>query len=408
MAIYYFIILFLTLSAWLQGDLYDPVAVYLTWQRSPETTMTVQWISTKDHPDDRLEYQRVGEVAWKPVQGLHTPMPEKYAYWIHQTEIVNLLPDTEYYFRIGADGVRYKFRTMPDKMTTPIRFVVGGDIYHDGIDVVEKMNKQAAKLNPMFALCGGDLAYNDDKPGQFPKLRPRWMDWLISWKKGMVTADGRLIPLIPVIGNHDVKRGFSHQPKNAPFFYSLFAMPGAQGYNVLDFGNYMSLFLLDSGHTHPVRGNQTQWLYQSLKARQTVPLKFAIYHVASFPSYRKFNGTTSTEIRKYWVPLFEQFGIQNAFENHDHTYKRTHPIRNLKYDPSGIVYVGDGAWGVEEPRTPRSPNSTWYLAEAKSSRNIVLVILHDDTRHFIAYDDNGEIIDEFVGKQTSIQPEASL
>lgn len=110
----------------------------------------------------------------------------------------------------------------------------------------------------------------------------------------MVTTDGRLIPLIPVIGNHDVKRRFRRTPADALFFYTLFAMPGIQGYNVLDFGNYMSLFLLDSGHTHPIKGKQTEWLRESLKQRKNVPYKFPIYHVAAFPSVRKYKrGDTS-------------------------------------------------------------------------------------------------------------------
>lgn len=382
----------------LQGAPYEPVSVYLTWQRSPETTMTVQWISQLDRPNSLVEYQRAGESGWRSISGSRCPMPEKYSYWIHKVEILNLIPDTLYFFRIGKDGAVYKFKTMPEKLTTPIRFVFGGDIYHDGIEIVKKMNKQAAKLNPMFALCGGDLAYNDDKPSINPKLMPRWMDWLIAWKEDMVAPDGRLIPLIPVIGNHDVKRGLSPLPKNAPFFYSLFAMPGLQGYNVLDFGNYLSIFLLDSGHTHPIQGEQTAWLFRKLSERSNVPYKFAIYHVAAFPSYRKFTGRTPSKIRKYWVPLFEKHGILNVFENHDHTYKRTHPILNLKADPKGIVYIGDGAWGIEDPRVPKKPSETWYLAHTRSSRNIVLAILHGDTRHFIAYDDNGNILDEFIGK----------
>ncbi len=56
-------------------------------------------------------------------------------------------------------------------------------------------------------------------------------------------------------------------------------MPGPQGYNVLDCGNYLSLLLLDSGHTHPVEGAQTDWLKQTLAARQHVSHVFPVYHV---------------------------------------------------------------------------------------------------------------------------------
>ena len=42
----------------------DPVTVYLTWQRSPETTMLVQWLTPFDRQDDSVEYKREGDAAW--------------------------------------------------------------------------------------------------------------------------------------------------------------------------------------------------------------------------------------------------------------------------------------------------------------------------------------------------------
>lgn len=371
---------------------YDPVALYLTWQRQPDTTMTIQWISEASRHDDLVEYQRLGESHWKSAKGSHAPMPEKYPFLIHRLELAHLLPDSDYRFRIGPDGVIYKFRTMPSAMTSPIRFVVGGDIYRDGWDLLEKMNKQAARLDPMFVLVGGDLAYNEKGPNIY-KHAPRWLEWLIAWKKQMVTSQGRLIPILAAIGNHDVKKRHSHVPESAPFFYALFPVTG---FSVLDFGSYLSLFLLDSGHTHPIDGAQTEWLEKALKARQSVSHKIAIYHVPAYPSVRDFHNDDSAAIRKYWVPLFEKLHLDTAFENHDHAYKRTWPILNGKKDPSGVLYLGDGGWAVAKPRPTRNPSKTWYLANAKASRNFVLAILHGQTRHFIAFDDEGNIIDETV------------
>ncbi len=259
------------------------------------------------------------------------------------------------------------------------------------------MNRQVAQLNPMFILAGGDLAYNKERRGKGPS-KPRWLEWLIAWKDQLVTSDGRLIPIIPVIGNHDVKGGFDRTPADAPFFYSLFAMPGLQGYNVLDFGDYMSIVLLDSGHTHQIEGLQTMWLSKTLESRKAVPYKFAIYHVAAFPSVRHFNGKGKPEIRKNWIPLFEQFGVKTVFEHHDHAYKRTWPMKAGKIDPKGVFFIGDGGWAVESIRTPKHPDKTWYLAKSAAARNAIMVTIHDNACHFLAYDDNGTIIDEYINK----------
>jgi hypothetical protein len=172
-------------------------------------------------------------------------------------------------------------------------------------------------------------------------------------------------------------------------------MPGPQGYNVLDFSDYMSIWLLDSGHTHAVHGQQTDWLRETLLQRKAVPHKFISYHVPAYPSVRSFNEKISPSIRRYWVPLFEKFGIVAAFEHHDHAYKRTYPLKNHKIDPTGVIYLGDGGWGVQKPRARPASDFRWYLAKSAPKRNfIVVTISPDETRHFLAVDDNGDIIDE--------------
>src|SRR5690625_7699759 len=108
----------------------------------------------------------------------------------------------------------------------------------------------------------------------------------------------------------------------------------------------MSLVLLDTDHTNPVDGVQTEWLEQVLAERQEVPHLFPVYHGPAWPSVRNPDWEQSVRVREHWVPLFEAYGVRVAFENHDHAYKRTRPIRNNRKDPSGVVYFGDGAWGV--------------------------------------------------------------
>lgn len=57
----------------------------------------------------------------------------------------------------------------------------------------------------------------------------------------------------------------------------------------------------------------------------------AIYHVPAYPSARSFTGRTQSMIRKHWVPLFEKSTMNLAFENHDHAYKRTYPIKTIMW-----------------------------------------------------------------------------
>ncbi|MFQ5962502.1 MAG: metallophosphoesterase family protein, partial [Candidatus Methylomirabilales bacterium] len=241
-----------------------------------------------------------------------------------------------------------------------------------------------AKQDPMFTVIGGDIAYANGEA----RLVKRWYRWLAGWKKYMVTSDGRLIPLVVAIGNHEVRGQFGQTPDQAPYFYKLFALPDKRSYRVLDFGRYMSLVLLDSGHTHAIDGEQTDWLRRTLADRQELPHLFAIYHVPAYPSVRNFDNGVSAKIREHWVPLFEQFGVDVAFEHHDHVYKRTHGIRAGKVDPRGVLYLGDGAWGA----MLRRPRDRWYLAKTASKRHFSLVTV-GQSRSFLAIDSEGQIFD---------------
>lgn len=365
---------------------FDPPAVYLTWQRDPTTTMTIQWHSNGGR-DDVVQYQQIDEGVWHTFRGSHHPMPHSDR-MVHVAELTGLKPGTDYRFRFGENSVQFTFRTMPSNMSKPIRFVVGGDTMDD-FDLFDEWYEETcrlvAKQDPMFTVIGGDIAYANGEA----KLVGRWYRWLAGWKKYMVTSDGRLIPLVVAIGNHEVKGGFNQTPEEAPYFYSLFALPDKRSYRVLDFGRYLSLVVLDSGHTHAIDGEQTDWLRRTLADRQDVPHLFAVYHVPAYPSVQNFDNGVSAKIREHWVPLFEQFGVDGAFEHHGHVYKRTHRIRAGKVDPKGVLYLGDGAWGV----MPRKPRDRWYLAKTAPKRYFSLVTV-GQSRSFLAIDSEGQIIDQ--------------
>ncbi|NGX58242.1 MAG: hypothetical protein K940chlam3_01147 [Chlamydiae bacterium] len=376
----------------------SPLVVYLTWQQHPESTMTVHWISPEKESDDIVYYRQNDNEPWKKAVGIHDPLPEgRSDFLIHTVEILNLQPDSVYFFKVGDENKINKFKTMPREMTKPIRFIDGGDLYHDSVEILDKTNTTAAKFDPMFAFLGGDIAYAADKYGRKPEDFSRWLAFLQSWHKNMVTSDGRMVPVLPVTSNEDTKGRYDQTPKEAPFFYALFAMPGQQGYNVLDFGNYMTVVLLDSGHTHPVYGDQASWLEKTLKIREHFPHKFAVYHVPAYPCVRSMNKQpVSIHIRNHWVPIFEKHNLSVAFEHHDHAYKRSVLIRNGKEDPTGVLYLGDGGYGVSNPRKPASPSERWYLAHTAQKTNFIVgTLFPNGNRKFMAVDHEGDVFDEY-------------
>jgi hypothetical protein len=253
------------------------------------------------------------------------------------------------------------------------------------------MNQLAAGLDPAFVVLGGDLAYAHG--GTNDEQITRWFDYFASWKTNAVAPDGRLIPMLVTLGNHEVKGSYRKPLENAGSFYTLFATPGPQGYTVLDFGKYLSLFLLDSDHTHTIAGAQAAWLGKNLSARRKLPHLIPVYHTPGYPGFREDTGPQAKEVRAHWSPLFDKYGVKLVFENHDHCFKRTFPLRADKIDPKGTIYLGDGAWGVGL-RKPDPAKPRWYIAKSGAIRHLYLVTLYPDARHVLAINESGQVFDE--------------
>jgi hypothetical protein len=352
--------------------------------------MVVHWITPESDSSDRLNFRQKGEEGFQFLEGAHTLLPDGASYTVHSLELIDLKPDQAY--EIQWQDKVYFFKTAPKTIKSDIVFVEGGDIYHDKIEVVAAMNRLAASKNPLFAVCGGDLAYSCQGSSRDTERPERWIDWLTCWCETMRAPDGRLIPMLPVIGNHEVKGSGLKPPAQAPFFYHLFSLAEDKGFRTIRFGDYAQFFLLDTNHTHAVSGTQTKWLEENLK-EAGVTYRFPVYHVPAYPSHRSYTRSTSMEIRNNWVPLFEKFGVTAAFEHDDHLYKRTHLLRKGIKDPTGVLYLGDGAWGVDKPRLPKT---SWYLAKTAPIRHFFLVTLTPREAKFEVIKENGEVFESFT------------
>ncbi len=394
----------------------DTIGVYLMWQRDPATTMTVNWVNLYEHAPTKVWYRTVGASGWQSQAGQrHAVSPS--VLQMHRVELTGLDPDRVYEFGLGDKAPSedkttkeikggYKFRTMPAALARPVRFVVGGDMMHSR-QMADAMNRRAGALDPDFAVFGGDLAYANGVDAT------RWIDWFQSWTLHGRGKGGRLIPMVVGIGNHEVRSGSKMRaPEDAPYYHGFFALPGGRSNFAIDFGRYLSLVALDSGHMQPVAGAQTKWLEETLGARAGQQYLFPFYHYPAYGTAKSSKGAMpyenarAVEIRNHWVPLFERYGISAAFEHDHHNYKRTHPLlQHRRDDVRGIVYLGDGAWGVN---TRTVPTNAWYLAHAEPRRHLFHVTLHPEGRVSVAaVDADGLIFDRTTIEHARTPPLAA-
>jgi hypothetical protein len=105
----------------------------------------------------------------------------------------------------------------------------------------------------------------------------------------------------------------------------------------------------------------------------------------------------SKSIRQHWTPLFDQYGLDAAFENDHHVYKRSKLIKGGKVDKSGTLYIGDGAWGVKTRSFDAS--GLWYVEEASPTMHVIEVVIENDVRTYRAINHEQKVFDQFVDRR---------
>ena len=205
------------LPTFAKGPVFEPTALFLTWQRDPTTTMTVQWVgSERDGALRPIWYAKDGTAIWQnqPCTARRFPMTDR---WIFRTELTGLEPGPT----IGSASVstppRSVFETMPAKATDTIHFVSGGD---SGIGPHAVMtNHVAAAQSPMFVVLGGDIAYESGKaPAIFLQL-------LKNYSRDLRDDRHRLIPLLGCVGNHEVAGNYGKTRKRGSVLLCLLRRP---------------------------------------------------------------------------------------------------------------------------------------------------------------------------------------
>ena len=393
---------FLALFILLQGlAVAAPQHVYLTWQGDTSTTMTVNYQTSAESSVSQVRYDTVARSDLASYRFSATGTAHKVpgvadGRAVHNVELSGLEPGTAYYFVAGdpQNGFsnEHKFRTIPQD-DQALRFVSGGDMNVG--KHTRRLLVQAGALDPLFALVGGDLAYVNGKTKNYAK----WDQWLRAWQENMVTPDGFSVPMVLAIGNHEVEGGYGQSASQAPFYYGYFAQAGARAYFARRFGANLVLYVLDSGHTAPHDGAQLEWLASTMHQTRDVPYRFALYHVPLYPGFRSPQDPYAVAGRQHWRPLFDQYRLTTAFENHDHVLKRSKLLRNDQVDEAGTLYLGDGCFGKPTRflRGPRREDRTkrWYIAHSASVPHFWLVDLSAEKVVFKGVDEHGAVVDEY-------------
>lgn len=376
----------------------QPLHIYLTYSDAPETSIDINIILPRAsdvvevHYDTEAREEAGGYAHQARAEYVQTPMELSDRRTLYVAALKDLKPGTVYHFmttdeRTGASAA-HKFRTLPGG-TAPVRFINGGDMAVDGAAL--PLLDHAGKTDPDFAVIGGDFAYVNGLLGG----QGTWDKWLANWSERMVTSDGRMIPIIGTIGNHETNRYNTDElGLRAPWYISLFGRQGGDIYYSRKIGDNVAFFMLDSGHLRPHGGAQTKWLEAELEKFKDVKYTFAAYHIPLYPGHRPYDGEWSAQGRVHWGPLFDKYSLTAGLEHHDHVLKRTKPLRGGQVVEQGTVYIGDGCFGRNARSIDEEPR--WYNHMEASVQHFWVVDVAEDKVSFKAIDTEGEVRDEFT------------
>lgn len=336
--------------------------IRLSWTDNPETTITIGWDQLDgENPIVHYGTKDRGQ-KWKRYKFSQEPTREinHLNMNTHFCELKGLLPGTGYYFVIkDSKGVseRFWFKTAPDK---PAAFtcVVGGDTKCAGAPLAAGRftNQMVAKLRPLFVLFCGDFTDNGIN-------QEHWEQWLTDWFELTRTADGRLFPIVPVIGNHEHgDYAVLNKVFNTPY---QFDDPKKTYYSLSFGGDFIHLIALNS-QINKSLDEQTKWLKEDLKKAEDFTFKFAAYH----KPFRPHTQGKSENMPLYhaWAPLFYEHGLDISIDADSHLSKITYPLKPdpvngiegfIRDDKNGTMFIGEGSWGA----TPRvaNDNKPWTL-----------------------------------------------
>ncbi len=231
----------------------------------------------------------------------------------HHVILNNLLPGTEYYYKILPDGNIHKFKTFPEKADS-LFFIVFGDTRSDSASH-QAVIDQISNYSFDFLIHSGDLVSKGYKTD----------DW-----KTFFNIEGKLLAdkvFVPTIGNHE-----------KPFWQydTLFSLPGLEDFYSVRCANVCIICL---NTEMDLDGIQKKWLINELRfisKDTTIDWIFVNLHR---PPYSSGSHGSALDVRQQWCPIFEEHKVDIVFCGHDHSYERTKKINGVIY----IVCAGGGA-----------------------------------------------------------------
>ncbi|MCX8065771.1 MAG: metallophosphoesterase family protein [Candidatus Hydrogenedentes bacterium] len=370
-----------------------PSQIALNITKSPSTSISISWSTSTETTQSIVEWRETGNPQTYTTQAKSTLITDLYLTnnpqifrWYATLE--NLTPNTQYEYRVGEQQNNlwsewFKFKTAP-KSPENFSFIYLGDA-QNGFEEWGKILKKAVEKCPQcsFIMLAGDLVNRGNERD--------------DWDEFFYYADNIFAqyPLVPAIGNHEYKSSGNMLPQ---MYLDYFTLPENGPDKVTpefcySFNYSNSKFIILNGSLNPLL--QVDWLEQQLEKDSSL-WRFLMFHQ---PIYSSAPKRDNKHLRDAWLPVIDKYHVDIVFQGHDHSYWRTHPLKNgevVTNSYEGTVYVisfsGTKAYDQQEP--------TSIIAKAFSKiptyQIITIETQPENTLTYRSFDLEGNLKDEFV------------
>ncbi len=372
--------------SWAVDDVYHTMAA-VWWTPGPAASKMVYDTTSHEDPSDYRFIALGTAYHIAPEEDRHgNPIETIFPGQFHEVDLDGLTPGTLYYFRVGGDGFwsrEWSFRTIG--LDQDVKFIVGGDSRRPwGAEEIKYtphaisnwpyardwVTINAAQEDPDFIWFSGDMVNSGNS-------FENWKNWLESMQENLVTEEGRMIPIVGVIGNHEL--GAYPDVESTPaWFQGIFANPGDELTFSLNFPNlHLTTLRADGGcvgtwwaPAEEEAEEQKDWLQSDLQGSDA-EWKLVGFHVPYFSCFEQGTGHPSEPFLYHWWDILQNpdYGADAVFCGHVHDFMRSWPISitnvvtttvdqpwtevgykavytMTRRSEDGVTYVVQGSWGA--------------------------------------------------------------
>lgn len=304
----------------------------------------------------------------------------------YSAELRGLTPGREYDYQVLLDGVvvrdRMRFRTTGPG---PFNFLVFGDSGTGNENQAALARRMMERENPSLVLHTGDLS---QESGTYEQLDATYFDVYAPLMSRS--------PFFPSPGNHDyyTDDGIPCHSAHAPPPAADVPSEDAGRYYSFEWGNVHFVSLNSNMLENPARAaRMLEWLDRDL-ARQSRFWKIVYFHHTPFPTGHHLTDAICNAAREKITPILERHNVHLVLTGHEHSYQRTHPLRNgvPVESGSGTVYVTTGGGGGVLHRI----NPSAIHEKQVSAHHYLRVQVFGARLSVTAIDAEGRAIDQFT------------